>query len=308
MMSDRNENPRGRWVEHRVTAEQAGSTVQDVLLQHLHLSRRMLQRLTRSRGLLHNRRPAFLGRTVREGDIVSARIAAREEPSLPAVAMELSIAYEDPDLLVLDKPPHLLVHPVADHHTATLAHGVAHHLSMQGIQAKVRPVHRLDRDTSGLVLFARSAFAHQHLDRQLREGRLNREYLAVVLGEMHDETVTVEAPIGRHRSNPSLRAVDPAGDPARTHLVVVERLRHATLVRLRLETGRTHQIRVHLQHLGHPVLGDRQYGGARPGVRRQALHAAALGFEQPRTGEAVRVQSPLPPDLQRLVEERRSAE
>ncbi len=287
-----------RWLEHTVTADQTGQTVEDILRGALQLSRRMLQRLTRSQGLRLNRRPTFLARRVREGDVVAARIGVAESEGLEPVPMELEIVHEDTDLLVVNKPPFLLVHPTSPTHTATLAHGIAHHFLKQGLHARVRPVHRLDRDTSGLVLIAKSAFAHQHLDRQLRERQLQREYLAFVQGVVAEDAGQIDAPIGRHPQHPHLRAVVAGGDPATTRFAVIERFAGATLLQMALETGRTHQIRVHLQHIGHPLLGDRQYGGS--GARllnRPALHAFRLSFVQPTRGERLTLQAPLPPDL-----------
>lgn len=288
-----------RWIEHTVTVEEAGRTVEEILTGPLRVSRRMIQRLTRSRGIRLNRGPAFLARKVRAGDVVAARVAAAEEPGLEPVPMELHLVHEDADVLVVDKPPFLLVHPTSPEQRITLAHGVAHHYREHGVHALVRPVHRIDRDTSGLVLFAKTAFAHQYLDRQLRERELSREYLALVQGVMEEDAGTIDAPIGRHKQHPNLRAVRPGGEAALTRYRVEERYADATLVRLELETGRTHQIRVHLAHLGHPVLGDRQYGRAGGALlKRQALHAARVSFTHPSTGEPLTLEAPLPPDME----------
>jgi 23S rRNA pseudouridine1911/1915/1917 synthase len=285
-----------------VTEAEAGRTVEEILTGPLQISRRRIQKLTRSRGIEINRRAAFLGKKVRPGDVIAARAAAEEEVGLEPVPMELAVIHEDADLLVLDKPPFVLVHPTAPHHRATLSHGVAHHFLQQGLHAKVRPVHRLDRDTSGLLLVAKSPVAHQRLDRQLRERQMRREYLALVQGTVAEDAGVIDAPIGRHKQNPNLRAVRPqGGEPARTRFEVVERYPDATLLRLELETGRTHQIRVHLAHLGHPVLGDTQYGGPPlPPLKRPALHAWRLAFSHPATGETLEFEACLPEDLAAL--------
>jgi 23S rRNA pseudouridine1911/1915/1917 synthase len=286
------------WLQHTVTPEEAGRTVREIATGSLGVSGRMIQRLTRSRGISLNRKPAQLARKVKAGDEVAVRVGEDADSGLEPVEMELDVVHEDEDVLVVNKPPFLLVHPVAPHHTRTLAHGIAHRLRAAGMRVKVRPVHRLDRDTSGLVLFAKSAFAHQHLDRQLRDRTMRREYIALVDGEMEMDDGVIDAPIGRRRDQPALREVRAGGDDARTSYRVVERLDGATIVALELETGRTHQIRVHLAHLGHPVLGDTQYGGRRvPGIERQALHAWKLRFGQPRTGAEVEVVAELPADL-----------
>jgi 23S rRNA pseudouridine1911/1915/1917 synthase len=269
----------------------------------MQISRRMIQRLTRARGLMVNGKPPFLRRKTRSGDKVSVLVAAPEEASLPPVEMEIAVLYEDGDLVVVDKPSGLLVHPTSEHHTRTLAHGLAYHFARQRLEAKVRPLHRIDRETSGAVVFAKSAFAHQHLDRQLREGGLGREYLAVVDGQIVDEVGTVDAPIGKAKSNPNLRAVVNGAQEARTHFEVLERLEAATVVLLKLETGRTHQIRVHMAHLGHAVVGDASYGRGRSTIvfGRPALHSYRVTFTQPRSGELVRLEAPVPPDIEELL-------
>ncbi|HEX8392918.1 MAG TPA: RluA family pseudouridine synthase, partial [Longimicrobium sp.] len=288
-----------QWVKHTVAPEEAGRTLQQLLTETLGISGRMIQRLTRSRGVQVNRKPGWLAGKVKAGDLVEVRLVVDEEPGLTPVEMDLSIVAEDADLLVLDKPPFVLVHPTSPGQDRTLAHGVAWHLQRQGIRARVHPVHRIDRDTSGLVLFARTAHAHHRLDLQLRGGEIRREYLALVDGVVAQDLGTIDAPIARDPRNPTLRVVRANGEAAVTRYEVVERHPAATLVRLELETGRTHQIRVHMQHAGHPVLGDRQYGRRRTDlVKRQALHAERLAFSHPATGEPVDLRAPLAPDLQ----------
>jgi RluA family pseudouridine synthase len=292
----------GRWAKHEVTEEEAGRTVQEILTGPLRVSRRMIQRLTRSDGIRLNRHTTHLQRKVRAGEVVAARVASAEEAGLEPVEMPLDVVYEDAELIAVNKAPFLLVHPVAPHHRATLAHGLTHHFLAQGLHTRVRPVHRLDRDTSGLMLVAKSAFVHQILDRQIRDREMRREYLALVAGLVEAEEGTVDAPIGRHPRDQGLRAVSPeGGEPARTHFRVVERYADATLVELELETGRTHQIRVHMAYLGHPLLGDVRYGGPPvEGLGRQALHAGRLSFLHPTTGARVELEVPLPDDLARV--------
>jgi 23S rRNA pseudouridine1911/1915/1917 synthase len=288
----------GGWTEHVVTDDEAGSTVRELLRGPMGISGRMLQRLTRARGLRLNRGPAALDRRVRAGDTVAARLPGAAWAGLDPVEMELDILHEDDDLLALNKPPFVLVHPTAPTHTATLAHGVAAHQRAAGAAAGVHPVHRIDRDTSGVVLFAKSPHAHHRMDLQLRDGAIERDYLALVQGVVAEDGGVIDAPIGRSGRDPSLREVRSGGDPALTRWRVEERLPAATLLRCRLETGRTHQIRVHLAHLGHPVLGDRAYGAAPTRLlRRQALHAERLAFAHPTGGAPIELRAPLPDDL-----------
>jgi 23S rRNA pseudouridine1911/1915/1917 synthase len=298
----------GKWMQHTVGEDEKGRTVQEVLTGTMGISRRMIQKLTRARGVEVNRRPAFLGRKLRVGDVVSAKVGFDEEPGLEPVEMHLNVVHEDADVLVLDKPPFVLVHPTSPEQKGTLAHGVAHHFASRGVRARVRPVHRIDRDTSGLVLFANSAVAHQRLDAQLREGGITRIYRALVNGAVEEDEGTVDAPIGRHPRHPHMRAVRPDGEPAVTRFRVVERFPRATLLELELETGRTHQIRVHMAHAGHPVLGDRQYGRAGAAlINRQALHASRLSFDHPSSGERLTFDAPLPEDITSAIERLREA-
>jgi 23S rRNA pseudouridine1911/1915/1917 synthase len=288
----------GRWTEHAVAADEAGRTVLEILTGPMGISRRMVQRLTRARALRHNRRPAWLAARVRRGDTVEARLPVGGSDAIRPVRMSLAVLIEDADLLVVDKPPFVLVHPTAPEHDRTLVHGVAAHLLSRGEAPSVHPVHRIDRDTSGAVLLAKSPHVHHRLDLQLRSGEVEREYLALVAGVPEGEAGVIDAPVGRDPRQPALRTVRDDGEPAVTRWRLEARLEGASLLRCVLETGRTHQIRVHLRHAGHPLLGDRAYGGpAVAGLRRQALHGARLAFRHPRTGDPVVAEAPLPEDL-----------
>lgn len=215
----------------------------------------------------------------------------------------LRIAYEDEHLLVVDKPAGLVVHPARGHREDTLSQLLAPLLA-GGDPERAGIVHRLDRDTSGLLVVSRSPEAHRLLQAALAGRRIEREYLALVEGRPPARTGTIEAPIGRDpriRTRMAVGGVAPR--EARTHFTLERALPDASLLRLRLETGRTHQIRVHLQAIGHPVVGDPEYGMAGMlGLERQFLHATRLAFDHPITGERVDVSSPLPPDLQTALE------
>jgi RluA family pseudouridine synthase len=296
------------WVEHTVAADEAGRSVGAVLGGPLGFSRDEVLRLTRLRAIRLNGRRTTPSARVRAGDVVSAATDPEGAPSVTPSPLELCVVHEDDDLLVVDKPAGMLVHPVLRGQTGTLANGVAHRDLLRGIRARVHPVHRLDRDTSGLVLFARTPLAHRRLDSQLRSHALRREYLAFVCGRVPDDEGIVDAPIGRDPAASARRAVRADGAPARTRFRVLERFADATLLRLELETGRTHQVRVHLRHLGHPILGDPVYGPAGPQpIGRQALHAASLSLTHPSTGAPAVFHSPLPPDMAELLERLRAA-
>ncbi|HEY3069246.1 MAG TPA: RluA family pseudouridine synthase [Gaiellaceae bacterium] len=231
-----------------------------------------------------------------ELDVPSGRPSALQPEQL-----DLRVAYEDEHLLVVDKPAGLVVHPSAGHGSGTLVHGLLGHAIAGGAEPQ-RPgiVHRLDRDTSGLLVVARSEDAHRRLQRLLRDRKIEREYLALVRGRPRSRGGRIEAPIGRDRTDPtriSLDTATPRG--AVTTFQLLELLPHHALLRVRLETGRTHQIRVHLAAIDLPVSGDPVYGVPGDlGLERQFLHAARLAFEHPLAGTRVEVESPLPPDLE----------
>jgi 23S rRNA pseudouridine1911/1915/1917 synthase len=233
------------------------------------------------------------------GEELEVDVAPRAAPSLEPEAMELRIAYEDEHLLVVDKPAGVVVHPAPGHGTGTLVHGLLEHGAEGGEEAD-RPgiVHRLDRDTSGLLVVARSEEAYERLKQQVAERELERVYLALVRGRPRSRRGRIEAPIGRDRSDPLRHSLDTETPrEAVTHFEVERLLDHHALLRVRLETGRTHQIRVHLAAIGLPVAGDGVYGVPEPGLPRQFLHATELAFPHPVSGERVEVHSPLPPDL-----------
>ena len=210
-----------------------------------------------------------------------------------------SIVYEDADVLVVDKPPGVVVHPAAGHRTGTLSQALVRRGAAGGDPWRPGIVHRLDKDTSGLLVVAKGEAAHRILKAALAERRIVREYLVLVAGRPPARSGTIDAPLGRDRRSPRRMSLDSSGPrEARTHFTLEEALPAASLLRVRLETGRTHQIRVHFQAIGHPVCGDREYGPAPDfGLERQFLHATHLELAQPMTGQALAFDSPLPEDL-----------
>ena len=236
------------------------------------------------------------------GEEVAVELPERESPALsPEPVAGLQVRYDDEHLLVVDKPAGVVVHPSAGHGGGTLVHGLLAH-AIEGGEEPERPgiVHRLDRDTSGLLVVARSDEAHRRLQRLLRRRELTREYVALVRGRPRSRRGRVEAPIGRDRQDPTRHSLDTATPrEAVTHFELVELLREHALLRVRLETGRTHQIRVHLAAIDLPVSGDPVYGIAGDlGLERQFLHAARLAFTHPFSGAPVEVESPLPTELE----------
>ncbi len=276
---------------------------------------------TRIKGWIEAGRVTLGARACRPRDPapVGAIVRLQIDAQAPAVAVEpeaipLTILHEDRDLLVVDKPPGLVVHPGAGNPRHTLQNALLAHDPRLAALPRAGLIHRLDKDTSGLLVVARTLAAHTALTRALAAREVSRTYLAVCTGVMTGGG-TIDAPIGRHRTDRVRMAVRSDGRPAVTHVRVLERFRAHSLLSVELETGRTHQIRVHLAHRHHPIVGDPVYGGrlARPrgisdamaatlrGFKRQALHAAALEFAHPRTGRPVHVESPPPADFEALV-------
>ncbi len=271
-------------------------------------SRAQAQRLIDAGAVAVDGRPRGKGDHVRAGQQVTVQpspaspLADRSAPTAP-----FAVVYEDEQLLVVDKPAGVVVHPARGHREGTLVQALAARVS--GGEDPERPgiVHRLDRDTSGLLVVARSEETHRRLKAALAARRIEREYTTLVQGRPPARTGTIDAPIGRDRHVRTRMSVD-TDEPreARTHFTLTEALPTSSLLLVRLETGRTHQIRVHMQAIGHPVCGDPQYGSAGQfGLKRQFLHASRLAFAQPHTGEPLSLRSPLPADLEAALEHAR---
>ena len=246
------------------------------------------------------------------GDAISVTMPEPKEVDITPTEMALDIAYEDEDLLVINKPKGLVVHPAAGHQDDTLVNGLLYALGddLSGINGELRPgiVHRIDKDTSGLLAVAKNDFAHAFLASQLADHTMARTYEAIVCGSFREDSGTVDAPIGRHPSDRKKMTVTQRNSKrAVTHWEVVARYRGYTHIRCRLETGRTHQIRVHMAHIGHPILGDTVYGHKKPelGQSSQVLHAGALCFQHPRDGRPVMVFAPLPDYFEEVLQKLR---
>jgi 23S rRNA pseudouridine1911/1915/1917 synthase len=299
-----------------VAGDEAGDRLDSWLAARLDVSRsRAAQLVEDGRVTLNGAVPKKRDRPV-AGDRVNVVIPAPAPSPLTPEAIPLAIVHQDDDLLVIDKPPGLVVHPAPGNPTGTLVNALLHAVGdLSGIGGVLRPgiVHRLDKDTSGLMVVAKHDEAHRTLSEALKRREIRRAYLAAAWGHLAQDAIGVDAPIGRHPTERKRMAVVPDGRPARTRFTRLEQWRAADLVRAELETGRTHQIRVHLLHLGHPVVGDRTYAperhrgfggperawaaGLAKRVPRQFLHATELRFIHPRTGNEMRFDSALPPDL-----------
>ena len=300
----------------RLTADQNGERLDAFLSrQGDNLSRSAAQRLIEAGAVRLNGKLPKKNDRLNLGDTVEYTIPEPKEVDITPKDIPLEIVYEDEDVAVINKPKGLVVHPAAGHQDDTLVNGLLYAMgdSLSGINGELRPgiVHRIDKDTSGLLAIAKNDLAHTVLASQLKDHSMARTYEAIVCGSFREDSGTVDAPIGRHPTDRKKMCVTQRNSkPAVTHWEVVERFRGYTHIRCRLETGRTHQIRVHMAYIGHPILGDTVYGHKKPelGQSSQCLHAGALCFRHPRDGRPILVFAPLPDYFQQVLEKLRKME
>lgn len=291
----------------RIEADCDGARLDRYLAEREGLTRSAVQTMI-GKGLCRvNGAPAVKSVLLKNGDIIELERPAPEETELSAEDIPLDIAYEDEHLLVVNKPRGLVVHPAHGHMNGTLVNALMFHCKdgLSGINGEIRPgiVHRIDKNTSGLLLVAKDDFTHNGLAEQIKAHTLKRQYEAVVHGAVK-AAGTVNAPIARHKTDRKKMCVAEGGRAAVTHYEAVEMYAHYTHLRLRLETGRTHQIRVHMAYIGHPVAGDDVYGGGKPKwLEGQCLHAAEIGFVHPVRGEYMEFSSELPEYFRKMLKQ-----
>ena len=294
--------------ELTAATEHAGVRLDAFLSADGALTRSQAARLIAEGRVRVNGKPAAKSARLSGGETVTVDVPQLRETALPPQDIPLDVVYEDDDVIVVNKPTGLVVHPAPGHPDGTLVNALLHHCgdSLSGIGGEKRPgiVHRIDRDTSGLIIAAKNDAAHLALSAQLKDHSLSRTYECLVTGNMKQDSGTVDASIGRSSADRKKMAVVPTGRRAVTHWEVVARYPGVTHLRCRLETGRTHQIRVHMAHIGHPILGDTVYGAKKPvpGLTGQCLHATGLRFVHPRTGEPVELHCPLPPEFTAMLQ------
>ena len=293
-----------------VTGEGEASRLDAFLSAQLDgLSRSHIQKILKGGGVLVNGRPEKSSYRVAPGDQVELEVPEPEEPEILAEEMDLDILYEDRDIILINKPKGMVVHPAAGHYSGTLVNGLIAHCreDLSGINGVLRPgiVHRIDMDTTGVLIACKNDFAHTSIAQQLKVHSITRKYYAIVHGVIREEEGTVNAPIGRHPTDRKKMSINTKnGREAVTHYRVLQRFEKFTYVECQLETGRTHQIRVHMASIHHPLLGDTVYGPAKcpvSGLQGQTLHAGVLGFIHPRTGEYMEFSAPLPEYFQELL-------
>lgn len=272
------------------------------------LSRSYLQKLVKDGAVCVGGKAVKSNYKVAAGDQITLDVPAAVEPEIEPEKMDLDILYEDSDIILINKPKGMVVHPAAGHYTQTLVNGLMYHCreELSGINGVMRPgiVHRIDMDTTGVLIVCKNDMAHSAIAGQLKEHSITRKYYAIVHGVIKAEEGTVNAPIGRHPVDRKKMSINEKnGREAITHYRVLERFRQFTYVECQLETGRTHQIRVHMASIGHPLLGDTVYGPAKPPykLQGQTLHAGVLGIIHPRTGAYMEFSAPLPAYFEELL-------
>lgn len=296
-------------ISYEVTSAEEGWLLKTVLRQRMQVSRSLLTQLKRTeRGIELNGVRQRINVKVMVGDVIDIRMQQERSDDILPQPLPVQQLYEDDHLLIVNKAADIVVHPTRGHYTNTLANGVVYHWRRAGVNHRFRPIHRLDQQTSGVIAIAKNPYVHHILSEMLKARQVVREYVAIVHGQVNDETGTINAPIDRDLEQPHLRIVTSGGYEAITHYEVLQRHQQFTLVRARLETGRTHQIRVHMHHIGHPIIGDALYKiddkgtGLDSLIERQALHAAKLVIIHPITKQSMTFTAPLPPDMEQVLD------
>ncbi|HDR4725773.1 RluA family pseudouridine synthase [Bacillus cereus group sp. Sample62] len=296
---------KGEWCEITVPAKWNGISIDSLLKIEWEIPKKLLHQLRMEKGVTVNGEQRRWNELLKEGDKLQVHMFMEEEYDVEPEYGELDVIYEDDHVLIVNKPEKMDTHPAEKGGTGTLANLVAFHFQMQGLETKVRHIHRLDKDTTGGVVFAKHRIAGAIMDRLLMERKIKRTYAALVEGKVKGKQGTIDAAIGRDRHHATRRRVSPKGDQAITYYKVEKyfKKQNATFVTLQLETGRTHQIRVHMSYHGNPLVGDVLYGGQTKYMSRQALHAMKIHFLHPITKEEIEVDVPFPIKLNNIMKE-----
>ena len=285
-------------LKYTILEKDTYTNVKEVLKAHFRISDRLLLRLKNTQNILLNGATTYISKSVKPGDDISVIINFVEDNSnIVAKKMDLDIIYEDDCYLIINKPYNLAVHPSMLHYDNSLSNGIKYYFDSIGLQKKIRPVNRLDKDTTGLVVFAKNEYIQECLVYQMKTMQMHKTYIAVCDGIFEEKNGTINLPIARKPGSIIERCVDSNGDSAITHYCVIAEHNNVSVVKCLLETGRTHQIRVHLSSIGHPILGDTLYGKKQTPIKRQLLDAYMLEFIHPITGQLVTYKAPIPTDL-----------
>jgi 23S rRNA pseudouridine1911/1915/1917 synthase len=284
-----------------ITIDNEGKKIKDFLYENLNFSNRLIRRLKKGDHYFLNGRPVTVDKNLFRGDLLKVYFLD-EKINYEPEDIPIDVLYEDGDLLVLNKPSGIVVHPTKTHKEHTLANGIAHYFKEHNIKRKIRFINRLDMDTSGIILIAKNSYCHQYIQDQMNNNTIEKRYIALVEGTVEPQEGTIELMIGKKEKGDIKRKVFEEGKPSVTEFKVLERYAKGSLLELKLLTGRTHQIRVHLSHLGYPIAGDTLYGGTVESIDRQALHSCAIQLLPPRKNEPIEIKSELPKDMLAAIE------
>lgn len=289
-------------LSYQIDKDEHYDNVLHVLKEQFLLSDRLITKLKKANKIYLNSLPTYTKKSVTVGDTVSVLIDFEEDNSnIVASNIPLNIIYEDDYLLVLNKPANIAIHPSILHFDNSLSNGVKFYFDKLGLKKKIRIVNRLDRNTSGIVILAKNEYIQECLIKQMKTNEFKKEYLAIAKGILESKSGTLNFPIARKEGSIIERTISSDGDSAITHYDVVKEFNNLSLVHIVLETGRTHQIRVHFSHIGHPILGDTLYGSPSELINRQALHSYKLTFIHPVTKKVLSLEAPLPNDIENII-------
>jgi len=293
-------------LENKVENLEEGMKLREYLKTKMGISTRLIRSASIDKRIFVNDVAVKMNKVVNNSDVIKIDLQKKESQDIVPEKMDIDIVYEDEDILVVNKRPFMIVHPTKNHRSGTLSNGIINYFNESKQNCIVRLVSRLDMNTSGLIIIAKNQFAHGMLSKEMTANRVEKRYLAIAHGILKEKEGTIDEPIYRREDleNGRKRVVDERGQRSITHYKVIEEYGDASLVECKLETGRTHQIRVHLNHLGHPIFGDTLYGDGDNEmelIERQALHAYKLKFKSPRTGKIINLEAELPEDIKKLI-------
>ena len=277
-------------------------TVKEILKAYYQISDRLLTKLKKDNRIFLNNKPVYVTEKVSIGDILNVNMNFEEtSENIIPTKMNLEIVFEDEYFLIINKPANTPVHPSCNHYENSLSNGVKYYFDSIDLKRKIRPINRLDKDTSGLVIFAKNEYIQEALIKQMKSNIFKKEYIAILQGNLTEKSGTINAPIARKSGSIMEREISENGEVAVSHYELIKNFEDYSIVKYTLETGRTHQLRVHSKHIGHPILGDTLYGTQSTLINRQALHAYRISFVHPITKQAMKLEIDLPEDMKKLI-------